>query len=52
MCGAGGVDQKYGFDRHWRNARTLSLYNPLDFKSANAGDLLLNQRLPAVDSYN
>lgn len=52
VCGAGSVDQKYGFDRHWRNARTLSLHNPLDFKSAHAGDLLLNQRLPAVDSYN
>lgn len=52
VCGAGSVDQKYGFDRHWRNARTLSLHNPLDFKSAHAGDLLLNDRLPAVDSYN
>jgi alkylation response protein AidB-like acyl-CoA dehydrogenase len=52
VCGAGSVLQKYGFDRHWRNARTLSLHNPLDFKSAHAGDFLLNDRLPAVDSYN
>ena len=51
-CGAGSVLEKYGFDRHWRNARTLSLHNPLDFKSAHAGDFLLNDRLPAVDSYN
>jgi alkylation response protein AidB-like acyl-CoA dehydrogenase len=50
--GAGSVLEKYGFDRHWRNARTLSLHNPLDFKSAHAGDFLLNDRLPAVDSYN
>jgi alkylation response protein AidB-like acyl-CoA dehydrogenase len=50
--GAGSALQKYGFDRHWRNARTLSLHNPLDFKAAHAGDLLLNDRLPAVDSYN
>jgi alkylation response protein AidB-like acyl-CoA dehydrogenase len=52
VCGAGSVLEKYGFDRHWRNARTLSLHNPLDFKAAHAGDFLLNDRLPAVDSYN
>ena len=39
-------------DGHWRNARTLSLHNPLDFKSMHAGDYLLNHRLPPVDSYN
>jgi hypothetical protein len=44
--------QKYGFDRHWRNARTLSLHNPLDFKSMHAGDYLVNGNLPPVDSYN
>ena len=52
VCGAGSVLEKYGFDRHWRNARTLSLHNPLDFKSMHAGDLLLNDRQPPVDSYN
>lgn len=52
VCGAGSVLEKYGFDRHWRNARTLSLHNPLDFKSMHAGDFLLNHRLPPVDSYN
>jgi alkylation response protein AidB-like acyl-CoA dehydrogenase len=52
VCGSGSVLQKYGFDRHWRNARTLSLHNPLDFKSMHAGDYLLNGNLPPVDSYN
>ena len=50
--GASALDRKYQFDRHWRNARTLSLHNPLDFKSMHAGDFLLNHRLPPVDSYN
>ncbi|MFZ0385509.1 MAG: acyl-CoA dehydrogenase family protein, partial [Solirubrobacteraceae bacterium] len=50
--GAGSVLEKYGFDRHWRNARTLSLHNPLDFKAMHAGDFLLNDRVPPVDSYN
>jgi alkylation response protein AidB-like acyl-CoA dehydrogenase len=52
VCGAGSVLEKYGFDRHWRNARTLSLHNPLDFKSMHAGDYLLTGALPPVDSYN
>ena len=52
VCGAGSVLDKYGFDRHWRNARTLSLHNPLDFKAMHAGDFLLNDRVPPVDSYN
>jgi alkylation response protein AidB-like acyl-CoA dehydrogenase len=52
VCGAGSVLEKYGFDRHWRNARTLSLHNPLDFKLMHAGDYLLNDALPPVDSYN
>jgi hypothetical protein len=52
VCGAGSVLEKYGFDRHWRNARTLSLHNPLDFKLLHAGDYLLNDTLPPVDSYN
>lgn len=50
--GAPSVDEKFGFDRHWRNARTLSLHNPHDFKAAHAGDFLLNDRVPPVDSYN
>jgi alkylation response protein AidB-like acyl-CoA dehydrogenase len=52
VCGAGSVLEKYGFDRHWRNARTLSLHNLLDFKLMHAGDYLLNDELPPVDSYN
>jgi alkylation response protein AidB-like acyl-CoA dehydrogenase len=52
VCGAGSVLGKYGFDRHWRNARTLSLHNPLDFKLMHAGDYLVNDSLPPVDSYN
>ena len=52
VCGAGSVLQKYGFDRHWRNARTLSLHNPHDFKAMHAGDYILNGDLPPIDSYN
>jgi alkylation response protein AidB-like acyl-CoA dehydrogenase len=52
VCGASSVLEKYGFDRHWRNARTLSLHNSLDFRTMRAGDFLLNDRMPPVDPYN
>lgn len=52
VCGTSSVLSKYGFDRHWRNARTLSLHNPLDYKVAHVGDLALNGTLPLVDAYN
>ena len=52
VCGASSVLEKYGFDRHWRNARTLSLHCSLDFRLMRAGDFLLNDQLPPVDSYN
>jgi alkylation response protein AidB-like acyl-CoA dehydrogenase len=52
VCGASSVLEKYGFDRHWRNARTLSLHNSLDFRTLRAGDFLLNDRMPPVDPYN
>ena len=50
VCGAGSVLEKYGFDRHWRNARTLSLHNPLDFKLAARGRLPA-QRHPAPGGF-
>lgn len=52
VCGTASVLRKYGYDRHWRNARTLSLHNPLDFKYAHLADLELNGQLPPVDAYN
>lgn len=33
-------------DRHWRNARTISLHNPVIYKEQRIGDNLLNGALP------
>ena len=30
ICGASATLEKYGLDRHWRNARTLTLHDPMD----------------------
>ena len=34
--------EKLRLDRHWRNARTISVHNPLIYKLRSIGDTLLN----------
>ncbi len=38
---------KHGLDRHWRNARTHTLHDPLRWKQHAVGDYYLNHTLPA-----
>lgn len=40
--GASIVDIDLAFDRHWRNARTLAVHNPINQKLRTIGDHLLN----------
>jgi alkylation response protein AidB-like acyl-CoA dehydrogenase len=44
--GASAVQESRKLDRHWRNARTLSVHNPVIYKHRVAGDHLLNGTLP------
>jgi alkylation response protein AidB-like acyl-CoA dehydrogenase len=37
LMGARAAGRRNGFDRHWRNARTLSLHDPVDWKNAELG---------------
>jgi alkylation response protein AidB-like acyl-CoA dehydrogenase len=32
MCGTSSTAAKYDLDRHWRNARTHSVHDPVDWK--------------------
>ncbi|MEV6850477.1 acyl-CoA dehydrogenase family protein [Actinoplanes sp. NPDC051411] len=32
LCGTSSAASKYDFDRHWRNARTHSVHDPVDWK--------------------
>ncbi|MBF6437553.1 acyl-CoA dehydrogenase family protein [Nocardia cyriacigeorgica] len=40
--GASVVSERLRLDRHWRNARTISVHNPAIFKARAIGDHLLN----------
>ncbi len=40
--GASITSERLRLDRHWRNARTISVHNPLIFKLRSVGDTLLN----------
>jgi alkylation response protein AidB-like acyl-CoA dehydrogenase len=46
MTGASAADEKYDLSRHWRNARTHSSHDPVDWKYHHAGNFLLNGTLP------
>ena len=46
MGGAGATDRRIGLDRHWRNARTHSVHDPVDWKYHHVGAHLLSGALP------
>ena len=50
--GARATSAKYRFDRFWRNARTLTLHDPLDYKVREVGDFVLNGRYPTPSFYS
>ena len=37
LTGTSGTDVKHGLDRHWRNARTHSVHDPVDWKYHHIG---------------
>jgi SfnB family sulfur acquisition oxidoreductase len=41
LCGASATDTRHGLDRHWRNARTHSVHDPVDWKYHHLGAHLL-----------
>jgi alkylation response protein AidB-like acyl-CoA dehydrogenase len=44
--GASAVRRSAGFDRHWRNARTLASHNPRIYKERIVGDYAVNRTPP------
>lgn len=44
--GASATDKDIGFDRYWRNIRTLASHNPRIFKDRIVGDFSVNGTLP------
>jgi alkylation response protein AidB-like acyl-CoA dehydrogenase len=49
--GARATDARHGFDRYWRNVRTHSLHDPLDYKRRDIGRWLAGGELPAASLY-
>lgn len=46
VIGARATATEYGFDRYWRNLRTLTLHDPLTYKVREVGKWVLNEELP------
>jgi alkylation response protein AidB-like acyl-CoA dehydrogenase len=51
MCGAASTLDKLNLGRHWRNARTLSLHDPIHYKEQVVGDYVINGTPPPVSFY-
>ncbi|MGB3440445.1 MAG: acyl-CoA dehydrogenase family protein [Actinophytocola sp.] len=51
FVGARGTARKYAFDRFWRNARTLTLHDPVVYKAREVGTHFLTGDLPPFTGY-
>lgn len=51
LMGTRSASRKYGFDRFWRNARTLSLHDPVEWKHAEIGRHVLTGWEPPPGIY-
>lgn len=52
VMGTRSTANKYGFDRYWRDLRTFTLHDPIDYKLRDIGNWVLNQELPVVTQYS
>ncbi|MDZ8055445.1 MAG: acyl-CoA dehydrogenase family protein [Aulosira sp. ZfuVER01] len=52
VMGTRSTGNKYGFDRYWRDLRTFTLHDPVDYKLRDIGNWVLNEELPLVTQYS
>ncbi|MEH2149151.1 acyl-CoA dehydrogenase family protein [Nostoc sp.] len=52
VMGARATTAKYGFDRYWRNLRTFTLHDPVDYKIQEIGNWAFNDELPKLNFYS
>ncbi|MCS4249028.1 MULTISPECIES: acyl-CoA dehydrogenase family protein [unclassified Pseudomonas] len=52
VTGARSTHASLRLDRHWRNLRTQTLHDPVDYKLHELGDWALNQSLPIPTFYS
>ncbi|MBY4948262.1 SfnB family sulfur acquisition oxidoreductase [Cupriavidus respiraculi] len=52
LAGASATRARHNLDRHWRNARTHTLHDPVRWKTHLIGNYYLNDILPARHAWN
>jgi len=52
VTGARATHAALRLDRHWRNLRTQTLHDPVDYKLHELGDWALNKTLPTPSFYS
>ncbi|WP_026735460.1 acyl-CoA dehydrogenase family protein [Fischerella sp. PCC 9605] len=52
VMGARSTATSYGCDRYWRDLRTFTLHDPVDYKLRDVGNWVLNRELPIVTQYS
>ncbi|MGL5944083.1 MAG: acyl-CoA dehydrogenase family protein [Waterburya sp.] len=52
VTGARATASCYGFDRYWRDLRTFTLHDPVDYKLRDLGNWLLNDIFPTPSNYS
>lgn len=52
VTGARATQRSVGLDRHWRNLRTQSLHDPVDYKLHELGEWALNHKHPVPTFYS
>lgn len=50
--GAGAAIARHGYDRYWRNVRTHTLHDPVDYKFKDIGRWLLSGLVPEPGTYS
>jgi len=51
LTGARSTDRAHGLDRFWRDARTLTLHDPVSYKRDELGQYFVNGVLPVPSGY-
>lgn len=52
LMGTRSTAKKYGFDRYWRDLRTFTLHDPVDYKLRDIGNWVLNNQIPLISQYS
>ncbi|MFB7638777.1 acyl-CoA dehydrogenase family protein [Peribacillus butanolivorans] len=52
VMGARATSARYQYDRFWRNIRTHTLHDPIEYKIRDIGNWALNSKVPEITPYS